>query len=39
LRDFWHRIVRGDPASLTPGPDNPYSLARPRRRMSCGRAD
>ena len=39
LGEFWHRIVRRDPAPLTPAPDSPCSPARPRRRMFCGRAD
>jgi predicted ATP-grasp superfamily ATP-dependent carboligase len=39
LGEFWHRIVRGDPPTVTSGPDSPYSLARLRRRMSCGRPD
>jgi predicted ATP-grasp superfamily ATP-dependent carboligase len=33
------RVVRADPAPLTPAPDSPYSLLRRRRRTSCGRAD
>jgi predicted ATP-grasp superfamily ATP-dependent carboligase len=39
LRDFWRKVVRGDAAPLKRGPDSPCSLARLRRRMSCGRAD
>lgn len=37
--EFWHKVVRTDPAAPTPGPDSRYSLSRLRRRMSCGRAD
>jgi predicted ATP-grasp superfamily ATP-dependent carboligase len=37
--EFWHKVVRADPAPLTPGPDSRCSLSRLRRRMSCGRAD
>ena len=37
--EFWHKVVRADPAPPTPGPDSRYSLSRLRRRMSCGRAD
>jgi predicted ATP-grasp superfamily ATP-dependent carboligase len=37
--DCWHRIMRADPAALTPGPDSRCSLSRLRRRTSSGRAD
>ena len=37
-RDLGRRIVAADSPPLTPEPDSPYNLARPRRRTSCGRA-
>jgi predicted ATP-grasp superfamily ATP-dependent carboligase len=39
LGEFWQRIVGAEPAPPTPGPDSRYSLSRPRRRTSSGRAD